>query len=292
MRPLDLDTRTIRSNDGTELSYQVSAGQGQCIVLINGLAGRFKIWHHLIDYLGGDYRLLSWDYRELYDRASSPSTLADGGLVATHAHDLATILKAEQIEQAVWVTWSVGSQVALEAMGGLRLGASHLIMVNPTFGAMQAGPLAPVRSTLAPRALKYIERSHLLAEAIAGRVARWPEIASWLKRLGLVGPTIDQEALAEVAGSFAELNMQAFIRNLRAFELHDAGGRLDSVQIPTLLITGQRDLLAPREKAEAAARRIAGSETFLIRGCTHYAPLEFPELLNLRIEKFLREHGA
>jgi hypothetical protein len=28
-----------------------------------------------------------------------------------------------------------------------------------------------------------------------------------------------------------------------------------------------------------------------VRGASHYAAIEYPELVNLRIEKFFREHG-
>lgn len=292
MRPLEVETRQVRSGDGTDITYQVTPGQGPWIILVNGLVASFKVWHHLIDYLGGEYRFLSWNYRELHDPAAPSPRVQRGGLVGTHARDLETVLRAEEIEHAAWVSWSVGSQVVLEALGDSAPRATHVILVNPTFGAMQAGPLAPVRSTLAPRILKLVEHSHRVAEAIARRAARLPETVSWVKRLGLVGPTIDEEALAEVVASIGSLNMQAFFRNLHAFESHDAGPLLDRVKVPSLMITGQRDLLAPREKAENAARRIAGCESFLIRGSTHYAPMEFPELINLRIEKFLREHGA
>jgi pimeloyl-ACP methyl ester carboxylesterase len=291
MRPLELDTRQVRASDGTELTYQVTAGRGPWVVLINGLGAGVRLWHHLIDYLGADYRFLSWDYRELYDR-SAPGSRAPAGQVGIHARDMGSVLEAEHIDSSVWISWSVGSQVLLEALGDRGERATHLVMVNPTFGAMQAGPLPPVRSTVAPRAIKLIERSHRLAAAIARRVARQPETVSWIKRLGLVGPTIDEEAFAEVAATFADINMQAFFRNLRAFEEQDATPLLDRVKVPALLIGGERDLLAPKEKIEAASRRMSGSEVFTIRGCTHYAPLEFPELINLRVEKFLRERGA
>jgi pimeloyl-ACP methyl ester carboxylesterase len=39
------------------------------------------------------------------------------------------------------------------------------------------------------------------------------------------------------------------------------------------------------------ARRIRGAELLIVPGGTHFVAVEYPELLNLRIEKFFREHA-
>jgi pimeloyl-ACP methyl ester carboxylesterase len=58
-----------------------------------------------------------------------------------------------------------------------------------------------------------------------------------------------------------------------------------------LVITGDRDPFTPRQLSQQMARRIPGGEILVVRGATHYAMIEYPELVNLRIEKFFREHG-
>jgi len=292
MRPLDMQTRQARASDGSEVTYQVTSGQGPWILLVNGLAANHRIWHHLIDYLRDHYRFITWDVRGLYQTDGESSSYPGPDLVASHAQDLKTVLEAESIDKAVWMAWSAGAQVALEALASASERLSHLVLLNPTFGAMPIGPLAPVRSTLAPRALALMERSHRMAGAIVHRAARWPETTSWIKRLGLVGPTIEEEAMTEVAGAIAQLDMQAFFRNLHAFESHDPSSLLDRVRVPALLVAGERDLVSSRDAMDAVARRVPGAETFLVRAATHFMPLEFPELLNLRVEKFFRERGA
>lgn len=292
MRPLDMQTRQVRASDGSEVTYQVTSGQGPWILLVNGLAADHRIWHHLIDYLRDHYRFITWDVRGLYqsDGESRPGPGPD--LVASHASDLKIVLEAEQIDKAVWMAWSAGAQIAFEALASASERLSHLVLLNPTFGAMPIGPLAPIRNTVAPRILSLMERSHRLAATIVHRAARWPETASWVKRLGVVGPTIEEEALSEVATAIGQLDMQAFFRNLHAFESHDPGPLLERVRVPALLIAGQRDLVVSRDAIEMTARRLPGAEAFVVRGATHFMPLEFPELLNLRVEKFFRERGV
>jgi pimeloyl-ACP methyl ester carboxylesterase len=291
MRPADLETRQTRSFDGSDLSYQVTRGQGPWVLLINGPVGSYHPWSYLVDYLHPNYRFITWSYRGLQvpGGAEIPRGLS---LPAVHARDLATILDAENIKAAIWAAWSGGSQIALEAWRDSGPRATHLILLNPTLGCMNFGPLGPVRAHLSPRLLGLLERAHGLLAPATRRASRWPETASWLKRLGVVGPTIDEQCFAEMTASFADINIESFFRILSELETHDPSSALDAIEVPTLLVIGQRDRLAPRDKLEIAARRIAKVELFVIRGATHYAPIEYPELINLRVEKFLREHGV
>jgi pimeloyl-ACP methyl ester carboxylesterase len=58
-----------------------------------------------------------------------------------------------------------------------------------------------------------------------------------------------------------------------------------------LVIAGERDPLTPASEAKRMIARLRHGELLIVRGASHYAAVEFPELVNLRIEKFLREHG-
>ena len=72
---------------------------------------------------------------------------------------------------------------------------------------------------------------------------------------------------------------------------HDGWDLLPLIDVPTLIIAGSRDVFTPRSAAERMARRTRGSEIMLLPGATHYAALEYPEMVNLRLEKFFRERG-
>ena len=113
----------------------------------------------------------------------------------------------------------------------------------------------------------------------------------WLKRLGIVGGTMDEDLFREIAADFGGVNLDRYLSILRELGDHDAAHVLDAIAVPTLVITGDRDAFTPRQLAQQMARRIRGGEILVVRGATHYAALEYPELVNLRIEKFLREHG-
>jgi pimeloyl-ACP methyl ester carboxylesterase len=85
--------------------------------------------------------------------------------------------------------------------------------------------------------------------------------------------------------------MDMFIRLLERMGEHDGWDLLPMLDVPVLIVAGSRDVFTPRSAAERMARRTRGSEVMIIPGATHYAPLEYPEMVNLRLEKFFRERG-
>jgi len=128
-------------------------------------------------------------------------------------------------------------------------------------------------------------------EATVRQATRIPDPGAWVKRVGLAARTFDEQAAGEVIEKFRTLDMDIFIRLLERMGEHDAWDLLPTVDVPVLIIAGSRDVFTPRSAAERMARRTRGSEVMIIPGATHYAVLEYPEMVNLRLEKFFRERG-
>jgi pimeloyl-ACP methyl ester carboxylesterase len=101
---------------------------------------------------------------------------------------------------------------------------------------------------------------------------------------------LDPRLLAELRLQFDTLDLDGFYRNLGALSLHDATDVLETVNVPTLVVAGDHDRLTPPTLAQQMTRRIPGAEILVVRGGTHYACIEFPELVNLRIERFFQDN--
>jgi pimeloyl-ACP methyl ester carboxylesterase len=109
--------------------------------------------------------------------------------------------------------------------------------------------------------------------------------------MGLAASTLDVQLVAALAEKFRTLDMDTFLRLLEKLGEHDGWDLLPLIDVPMLVIAGTRDVFTPRSAAERMVRRTRGSEIMLIPGATHYAALEYPEMVNLRLEKFFRERG-
>ena len=67
---------------------------------------------------------------------------------------------------------------------------------------------------------------------------------------------------------------------------------LKTINIPTLLLTGDEDILTVPPEAELMRRNIAGSELRIIRHAGHYAPWEQAVEVGKLLRQFLDHVGA
>jgi pimeloyl-ACP methyl ester carboxylesterase len=293
--PLEIDTRRVRSLDGTLIAYHVTPAPfagAPWVVLANGLGGTYLAWRGIIDYLKGRYRFVTWDYRGLYGSGRPSPDDAAAYAIPRQVRDLEAIREAEGIERASIVGWSMGVQIALEAYRRLPGLAANLVLLNGTFCRPldSLSPLPGMKAVL-PSLVEIARRAHALATAMTRRATTQPEAALWFKRLGLIGEAFDDAVFGELATAFAELDMEAYFRHLAAIGQHDASEVLASIDVPALVVAGDRDPMTPPALAKEMARKIPSAEILVVRGGTHYAAVEYPELVSLRIDRFYRENG-
>ena len=289
MMPPPVEERRFVSFDGTEIAYQ-AAGQGRPILLCNGLGGGWEAWSHTIQSFRDRYRLLSWDYRGLYgsDAPRDPASLR----IEDHAQDALALLRTEGVERAAVVGWSMGAQVGLEIFRAAPEMVASLAIVNGVAGRPWDYVFnLNLVGRLLPPFLRGLRSMPHTIEAVVRQVTRIPDPGEWVRRIGLAARTLDEQVAGEVVTKFRSLDMDVFIRLLESMGEHDGWDLLPAIDVPTLIIAGSRDVFTPRSAAERMARRTSGSEIMIIPGATHYALLEYPEMVDLRLEKFFRERG-
>lgn len=289
----------LTTPDGTDLAVfdtgpATDSVQRPVLALVNGLGGNVEAWRYFTDYFGPKYRIVSWDYRGLY--ASGPSASREYS-IATHTNDLQAVLDHFGVQEAVLVGWSMGVQVSLEQVHRRPDSVLGLVLINGTYGKplkTAFGPVlknSPVRPMI-PSILKAVEAVAHLAEPFqptAQKVVRTKVALTTLRTLGLVSATLDEAMFTKLASEVAQLDMPRYMAILNALGEHCAEAALPQLAKPVLVIAGDRDLFTPVEQSREIARRVQDAELLVIPGGTHYTPLEFPDLIHLRTEKFLRE---
>ena len=273
------------------------------MLLSNGLGGTVAAWRHLVNYFGESsmeggrsagpgFRFVSWDYRGLYkSRLPQESGRLD---VVDHARDAQALLAHLEVSRAVVLGWSMGAQVNFELYRLCPELFRALVIINGTYGH-------PFETAVDAR-FKLVGNVLPGVAAFAGKNAHhWVPIMRWLvsqprfmqlfKTIGLAAESLDEEVFRELASDYTALDFNVYMELIKRLGEHTAEDVLPSIRVPTLVLAGARDLFTPPSVSERLRRKIPGAELLVIRGGTHYVPVEFPELLNLRIEKFLRSHG-
>jgi pimeloyl-ACP methyl ester carboxylesterase len=67
----------------------------------------------------------------------------------------------------------------------------------------------------------------------------------------------------------------------------DSSELLKSIDVPTLVIVGQEDVISTADEMRSIAQAIPGARFVEVPSAGHMAPLENPDAVNEAIEKFL-----
>jgi pimeloyl-ACP methyl ester carboxylesterase len=280
--------RRITGHDGELIYY--ACGTGPVILFINGLGASWHGFRNQIAHLSDRYRCLAWDYRGLFPDNQTSQGKAPS--IADHAADALAILEHESAERAAVIGWSYGVQVALQLFAQAPARVALLLLVGggaraPWGHAPEAGPFR----RMYPSVFRLLARVPTLVASLAQSGVSSPEAYTWARRIGLVGASVDAELFAEVARNLTRLDIDRTLQTLAEMERTDLSSVLGSVDVPTLVIGGDRDPFTSRAALERLVQHIPGAEYLLLPGASHYLLLDHAQHVNLRIDKFLAERG-
>ena len=107
--------------------------------------------------------------------------------------------------------------------------------------------------------------------------------------------TFKQEDLIERMLRFyreddAPMEDRAFERQISAVLAHDALGRVERLEMPTLVVCGEQDILTPPHMHRQLANRIPNSRLVQIPGAGHLVAAEMAPRFNRLVSRFLLEY--
>lgn len=236
-------------------------GDGEAVLLLHGLGGTSNTWAPMTAALARVQRIrLDLPGSGRSDRVEGPLSIALYVQAALRA------LSAAGAQRAHVVAHSMGTIVAT------HLAATYPAIVRSLalFGPLLA-PADPARTAIRARAQK------ARGEGAAGM----QEIADALVQ-GATSATTKATRLAAVAfvrESLMRQSPEGYARSCEA--LADAqSADVAQIKCPTLLVTGDEDMVAPPQAVRQMGDRIAAGGTAVqvevLRGCGHWTPVEMP----------------
>jgi pimeloyl-ACP methyl ester carboxylesterase len=284
-----VETGTFLGEGGVRLVWHRTGNpSGPALVLANGIGGNLTAWEHLVRHFRDRALVLSWDYRGLF--GSEKPGHPDGYGIPHHAADLVALLDHHHVREAVILGWSMGAQVGFEALRVHAQRVRGMVVINGTSGLpFQSAFHTAMLDEIIPKFSGLFARHWRKAAFIAPHLGRSRMLFAMMKAVGVLGHTADEGVFRRLAQEYATLDFGAWMEIFVRLGAHDASDVLPSVRCPTLILAGERDLFTPLPVARLMAERIPGAELYVVNGGTHYCPLEFPELVSLRVEKFLVE---
>jgi pimeloyl-ACP methyl ester esterase len=258
---------------GSRLWYEDS-GTGTPIVFIHGWCMSSAVWRLQRDGLSDSFRFITID---LQGHGKSPAH-AGGFHIKGCAGDIAGLFESLELHNALLVGWSLGSLIALESCVLLseRLSGLVLIAGTPRFTQGDGFPYGLSRIEVDGMTRK-VQRS--LRRALEGFTARMfapgelddPSLAVMV-----------QELMSAVPMPTAEVAIQA----LDALVETDQRDRLALIDLPTLIMSGDRDVICLPQASAFLAQRIPSARQMVFAGCGHAPFLTQSTRFNASLEDF------
>jgi pimeloyl-ACP methyl ester carboxylesterase len=280
------DDGFTESEDGTRIHYSVVGHGAPTLLCCDGIGCDGFAWKYVVRDFAPTHRIVRWHYRG-HGRSGVPKDRAHVGFDDISA-DLHAVLEATGTAEAVLLGHSMGVQVALEYHRRHPENVLGLALICGSHGL-------PLDTFHDSKALKIILPSMITA------AERWPEATGLIWRIAAGGELAYQIAThLEVNGKLVHredftpyfthlsgMDPRLFLGMLKHASDHTAFDHLPKLDVPTLIVAGTADTFTPYWLSEEMHDRIPGSELLTIPGGTHVSPIEHPELIALRLEKFL-----
>jgi pimeloyl-ACP methyl ester carboxylesterase len=258
---------------GHSVAYR-ERGEGPSLVLLHGWPLDGREWNRQLDGLSDEYRVVVWDAPGAGRSSDPPET----SRLSDWADWLAEFIDALDLGRSHVAGLSWGGGLALELYQRHPAVVRTLILVSAYAGWAGSLPADVVE-----------ERVELMRRNSRLPPDRW---APGLIRT-LLADGAPPELADELAAMISEFHPAATRTALRAFAEADLRNVLPRIDVPTLLLCGERDMRAPREVWGPLHSRIPNSKLVVIREIGHMVDMEAPERCTAEIRGFLRAaHGS
>jgi pimeloyl-ACP methyl ester carboxylesterase len=233
--------------------YYETRGAGDPLVLIPGFGNGLWIWFKQTEELARRFRVVAFDPRGVARSEGRDEAFTIGEL----ADDVAALLDALAIEAAHVLGASFGGFVAQEFALKYPARTRSLVLACTSFGG--GGHVSPSPETLAAiastKGLNTEERvrENLLLAFSPAYLAREAEEVERITRLRAENPVPEY----------------VYMRQLQAAVGFDASRRVGGIRAPTLVVTGDADVIVPPQNSRNLAAAIPGAELRVVEGGSH-----------------------
>lgn len=232
------------------------------IIFLHGVGSDKSVWQPQLAHFGRSRRAVAFDYP-----GYGESEFRDGASRGDFAAAMLAAMDALNIDKAHICGLSLGGVIAIAIYAAAPLRCASLIIAD-SFAVHPDGQGIYDRSVAASQSMTMRE----LAEARTGL---------------LLGSATTPEFRTEVIDTMAAIDPAAYRLGAAAVWLADQRDIAASVEVPTLILVGEEDVITPPNLSEELEQLIPGSSLQRIAAAGHLANAEQPAAFNDAIESFL-----
>jgi pimeloyl-ACP methyl ester carboxylesterase len=251
---------------GVHLFFTDSGGNGEPVVFVHAATGSSRVWEYQrAAFAARRYRVITYDRRGYGRSVADPS----GPQPGTGADDLNALMDYLKIDRFHLVGTAAGGFVAWDYALSFPKRLRSLVVANSIGGVQDPEYQAAMQRLRTPDFLAMSPDMRELGPAY--RVSNPTGADRWRELERTARPTSAQPP------------PQTF-RNRVTFAL------LETISLPTLLLTGDADMYAPPPIMRMFAAHVKGSKAVVIPEAGHSGYWEQPEFFNRTVLEFISKH--
>ena len=251
---------------GVHLWFNDSGGNGAPVVFVHAATGSSRVWEYQRpEFVKRGYRVITYDRRG-YGRSVTDSS---GPQPGTGADDLNALMDYLKIDRFHLVGTAAGGFVAWDYALSFPKRLRSLVVANSIGGVQDPEYQEAMQRLRTPDFLAMSPDMRELGPAY--RVSNVAGAERWRELERTARPTSAQPP------------PQTF-RNRVTFAL------LETITVPTLLMTGDADMYAPPPIMRMFAAHVKGSKAVVIPEAGHSGYWEQPEFFNRTVLEFISRH--
>ena len=261
----------VRVSTGVELFYRES-GKGEPILWIMGLGNDHRGWAYQAPAFRDRFRCITYDNRD----AGQSQQAEDQYTVADLAADALGLLDALHIERAHVVGFSMGGAQAQELAIG-HPGRVRRLVLCSTYASRDDRGAAVFRGQA------------LLRERLSPEEYQRVTLPSVYTHREYARPGFIEDTIEAILNDPHPQPLEAYRRQVEATIAVDTESRLGDIRAPTLVISGDEDILTPLRFARALHAGVPNAKLHVVEGAGHGLPWSHPEEFNTAVRAFLEE---
>jgi proline-specific peptidase len=257
--------------NGVEIYYELNGESEEKIAFLNGIAMQTTLWKAQEKHFQENYQVLLHDFRGQGQSSLEPNKFS----FKQHADDFYQLLEELEIDKIHVVGVSYGAEVAMQFALQYPQKVSSLV-------------LGTAVSEIRPLLKAKIESWIMAAETYNGKLffkvmapyvysnSFYEEKGEWL-----------ENRADQFAKSVTKEWLDAFISLSENFLTLDITNELSNIKVPTLVISGEEDILKPPYYGKIIKNKIPDSELKIINNSAHGLFAEKPKKFNQLVGEFL-----
>lgn len=245
-------------------------GKGEnSIIFIHGFPFDKLMWQPQLDLFSKNYRVIAYDIRGF-----GKSTIGSAqGSINLFADDLVNFMDGLEIKKAIVCGLSMGGYILLNA----------IIRYPQRFKAIILSDTQCIADSFEAKE----KRKKAILQIVAGKINEFA--------MGFIANIFSdetkrtkEEVVEKIKTTILSTRAEAVTSTLSVLaEREDLCSSISQIEVPTLIICGEKDVVTPVEQAEYLFDTIPNSQLKIIENAGHMSNLEKPDEFNMHIVDFL-----